>query len=122
LIEFRVWLKDLGIKKGKGFVKYYGGDLAIWFDGGFGFYKDDEYKIYFETGFRDIKGRKIYIGDIVSFIDGYDTEAGFFESGSTGVVKWDAETASIIVTDRLSAESYEVLEECEVIGNIYSDL
>ena len=30
---------------------------------------------------------------------------------------WDDETASFQVTERLSAESYEVLEDCKVLGN-----
>lgn len=37
-----------------------------------------------------------------------------------GQVVWDEETASFQVTERLSAESYEVLNRgCKVIGNIF---
>jgi hypothetical protein len=47
------------------------------------------------------------------------TESGYAESCCTGCVFWDKETASFQVGNRLSAESYEVLEECAIIGNIY---
>lgn len=38
-----------------------------------------------------------------------------------GQVVWDNETLSFQVTERLSAESYEVLDECAVIGNIFDN-
>lgn len=38
-----------------------------------------------------------------------------------GKVVWDDETISFQVTNRLSAESYEVLDECSVIGNIFDN-
>ena len=34
---------------------------------------------------------------------------------------WDDETLSFQVTERLSAESYEVLDGCKVIGNIFDN-
>ena len=74
------------------------------------------------TGFRDSKGNNIFEGDIVSFIDYTDTENGYSECDCIGIVQWDDDTASLIVTNRLSAESYEVLDgECVVIGNIYEN-
>lgn len=39
-----------------------------------------------------------------------------------GKVVWDDETISFQVTNRLSAESYEVLgDECSVIGNVFDN-
>ena len=43
------------------------------------------------------------------------------ESCCIGQVVWDNETLSFQVTERLSAESYEVLDECAVIGNIFDN-
>jgi uncharacterized phage protein (TIGR01671 family) len=74
------------------------------------------------TGFRDGKTNDIYEGDIVSFTDITDTESGCSECSCIGVVEWDEDTASFNVTNRISAESYEVLGgECIVIGNIHEN-
>ena len=43
------------------------------------------------------------------------------EMNCIGKVVWDDETISFQVTNRLSAESYEVLDECSVIGNIFDN-
>lgn len=43
------------------------------------------------------------------------------EADCIGKVVWDDETISFQVTNRLSAESYEVLDKCSVIGNIYDN-
>ncbi len=72
-------------------------------------------------GLRDKNGKEIYIGDIVVFLDCQYTENGYSENYFFGEVLWDKETLSVYVTNRLMAESYEVLEECEIIGNIHDN-
>lgn len=73
------------------------------------------------TGRKDINDKEIFEGDIVSFDDCRSTESGYCERGCIGVVEWCNETVSFEVSNRLSAESYEVLDECVVIGNIYEN-
>lgn len=74
------------------------------------------------TGLIDKNGVKIFEGDIVSFDDCKSTESGYYELDCIGTVFFDLETASFCVTNRLMAESYEVLEECLVVGNIHDNL
>ena len=49
--------------------------------------------------------------DIVAYFDAYNTENGQAEMDCIGKVVWDDETISFQVTNRLSAESYEALDE-----------
>ena len=69
------------------------------------------------TGKTDIEKKPIFEHDAISFLDTYSTENGYAESWCIGEVLWDDETLSFQVTERLSAESYEVLDDCKVLGN-----
>ena len=69
------------------------------------------------TGKTDIEKNLIFEHDAVSFLDATSTEYGYSEHWQVGEVFWDDETASFQVTERMSAESYEVLEDCKVLGN-----
>lgn len=73
------------------------------------------------TGLKDKKGKLIWENDVVVFWDTYSTENGQEEMGCIGKVVWDDETISFQVTNRLSSESYDVLYECSVIGNIFDN-
>ena len=74
------------------------------------------------TTFSDEDGMEICEGDIVGFIDCTSTENGYSEHYCIGRVLWDEETGSFQVTERLSAESNEVLDRgCKVIGNIFDN-
>lgn len=73
------------------------------------------------TGLTDETEKKIYEGDIVVYIDTYSTESGYAESDCVGEVVWDEDECCFHVTGRLSAESYEVLGDCCVVGNIFDN-
>lgn len=73
------------------------------------------------TGLKDNNGNLIWENDVVAYLDTYSTENGHAEMDCIGKVVWDDETISFQVTNRLSAESYEVLDECSVIGNIFDN-
>ena len=84
-------------------------------------YTDDESTICQCTGLKDKNGKLIWENDVVAYWDAYSTESGYAEADCIGKVVWDDETISFQVTNRLSAESYEVLDECSVIGNKFDN-
>ena len=98
-----------------------------------GLFEDPEDNMYFNdveidpetlcqyTGKTDETGKKIYDKDIVGFIDIYSTESGYSEHSCVGEVVWGKEECCFHVTNRLSAESWEVLDECKVVGNVFDD-
>lgn len=73
------------------------------------------------TGRTDRDEKLIFEHDVIVYLDTYSTESGYAEADCAGEVVWDEETLSFQVTNRLSAESYEVLGECSVIGNIFDN-
>lgn len=70
------------------------------------------------TGRTDRDEILIFEHDVIAYLDTYSTESGYAEADCVGEVVWDKETLSFQVTNRLSAESWEVLDgECKVLGN-----
>ncbi len=69
-------------------------------------------------GRTDRDKKLIFEHDVIAYLDTYSTESGYAEADCVGEVVWDEETLSFQVTNRLSAESWEVIDgECKVIGN-----
>lgn len=74
------------------------------------------------TGRADRDKKLIYEHDVVAYLDTYSTEGGYAEADCIGEVVWDEETLSFQVTNRLSAESWEVIDgECKVLGNTFDN-
>lgn len=97
------------------------GEIEVWDGEDITFYTVDPSTICQCTGLRDKNDKLIWGNDVVGFWDAYSTENGQAEMDCIGKVVWDDETISFQVTNRLSAESYEVLDECSVIGNIFDN-
>lgn len=117
------YLFDDGFKNGRMFVgglvieEYKGTAFDDWIITGIDFYEVDPSTICQCTGKTDIEKNLIFEHDVVSFLDMTSTDNGYSERCQVGEVLWDDETVSFQVTERLSAESYEVLEDCKVLGN-----
>ena len=110
----------------KGTVLFHDVDAATIFnqhpaDGSLQGFEVDPSTICQCTGLRDRNGKLIWENDIVAYWDTYSTENGWAEADCDGKGGWDDETLSFQVTNRLSSESYEVLDECSVIGNIFDN-
>ena len=70
------------------------------------------------TGRTDRDEKLIFEHDVIVYLDTYSTESAYAEADCAGEVLWDEESLSFQVTNRLSAESWEVLGgECKVLGN-----
>lgn len=73
------------------------------------------------TEFEDENKNRIWENDIVSFIDYSSTESGYVEHNCVGRIAWDCECACFRVSGTLSAESWEVLQDCVIIGNVFDN-
>lgn len=121
------YLFDDGFENGRMFVgglvieEYHGTACDDWSITGINFYEVDPSTICQCTGLKDKNGNKIWENDVIAYWDTYSTENGYAEADCIGKVLWDDETLSFQVTERLSAESYEVMDDCLVIGNIFDN-
>ena len=121
------YLFDDGFENGRMFVgglvieEYHGTACDDWSITGINFCEVDPSTICQCTGLKDKNGKLIWENDVVAYWDAYSTDSGYAEAYCIGKVVWDDETISFQVTNRLSAESYEVLDECSVIGNKFDN-
>ena len=82
--------------------------------------------IGFHAGLKDKNGKKIFTGDILRFMDAdtYSSESGFdwIDVSCVGYVSWDEDRIGLDLSNRASAEIYEIeFETSEVIGNVHDN-
>lgn len=75
------------------------------------------------TLYDDKNGTPVFEHDILNYTDYRNTDSGLQEVPCEGDVKWDDETLSFYITNRISAESYEIISSGEtfITGNFFDN-